>query len=69
MSQSCLQCSQPIPNGVYAVYGNKGGKGAEEEEVLGFLCEECAKRNKYKSIKKENPFQKLEALKALLEKK
>lgn len=63
--QACLQCGKPIKNPVFAVYAN-GSKGDTEEEVAGFLCEDCGKKNKYKSMKKENPFQKLEALKALL---
>ena len=64
VEQDCLQCGNSIQNTVYAVYANH--KKGEEEVVAGFLCEGCAKKNKYKPIKKENPFQKLERLKAML---
>ncbi len=63
LQQDCLQCGKSIQNTVYAVYANH--KKGEEEVVAGFLCDDCAKKNKYKPIKKQNPFQKLEGLKAL----
>lgn len=63
LQQVCLQCGKSIQNTVYAVYANDK-KG--EEEVAGFLCDNCAKKNKYKPIKKKNPFQKLEGLKEFL---
>lgn len=67
VEQDCLQCGNSIQNTVYAVYAVYANhKKGEEEVVAGFLCEGCAKKNKYKPIKKENPFQKLERLKAML---
>jgi hypothetical protein len=60
----CLQCGKPIQNTVYAVYfSNKKG---ETDEIAGFLCDQCAKKNKYKPVKKQNSWEKLEQLKALL---